>query len=142
MKPHKQLFYAYSTLHRPYINQLNNLLSPFFLAGSQWAIMHFILQNGAHTISDISTYQNVEKPTITKMVQKLIELDYVEAQPGKDKRTKFILLTENGYTICEQVQEKLSDYQKKLLKDIPEADQLLVANVLQDISEKIITDKG
>ena len=142
MKPHKQLFYAYSALYRPYLNQINAELLPFNLASSQWSIMHFILHNGAHTISDISTYQNVERPTITKMVRKLIELDYVEDQSGIDKRTKFIRLTENGYKVCEQVQEKLSVYQKDLLKEIPEADQLLVANVLRELYEKITTGKG
>lgn len=142
MKPHKQLFYAYSALYRPYLNNINAQLSPFNLTTSQWTVMHFILNNGANTISDISTYQNVERPTVTKIVQKLMVLNYVEAQPGEDKRTKFIRLTDNGREVCEQVQEKLSNYQKYLLRGIPEANQLLVADVLRDISEKITTYEG
>ena len=142
MKAHKKLFYAYSTLYRPYLNQVNAELSPFNLASSQWAVMHFILHNGEHTISDISTHQNVERPTITKMVQRLIELGYVEAQSGEDKRTKFIKLTDNGHAVCEQVQQKLSTYQSYLLKGITETDQILVANVLREISEKVTTYKG
>ncbi|WP_172368941.1 MarR family winged helix-turn-helix transcriptional regulator [Sporosarcina jiandibaonis] len=141
MKPHKQLFYAYSALYRPYLNQINAQLAPFSLTSSQWAIMHFILRNGAQTISDISTYINVERPTITKMVQRLTELDYVEAQPGIDKRTRFIRLSENGQTVCEQVQEKLSAYQSYLLEEIPEADQVLVADVLRKISDRINTNE-
>ena len=139
MKPHKQLFYAYSALYRPYLNQLNAQLAPFNLTSSQWAIMHFVLHNGEHTISDISTYQNVERPTITKMVQRLIELDYVEAQSGTDKRTRFIRLSKNGEAVCEQVLEKLSTYQSYLVGEIPEADQLLVADVLRKLSAKITT---
>jgi MarR family transcriptional regulator, transcriptional regulator for hemolysin len=137
MKPHKQLFYAYSALYRPYLNQTNAQLAPYNLTSSQWAIMHFILRNGTQTISDISTYHNVERPTITKMVQRLIEIEYVEAQPGEDKRTRFIRLTENGQAICEQVQEMLSAYQSYLLEEIPEADQLLVADVLRKILSRI-----
>ncbi|QUW22614.1 winged helix DNA-binding protein [Sporosarcina sp. Marseille-Q4063] len=137
MKPHKQLFYAYSALYRPYFNQLNAQLAPFNLTSSQWAILHFILLEGAHTISDVSIYHNVERPTITKMVQRLTELDYVEAQPGEDKRTRFIRLSENGQAVCEQVQERLSAYQSYLLEEIPEADQLLVADVLRKISARI-----
>ena len=41
--------------------------------------------------------------------------------------------------MCEQVQEKLSTYQSYLLEEIPEADQLLVADVLRKISAKITT---
>ena len=139
MKPHKQLFYAYSALYRPYLNQINAQLAPFDLTSSQWAILHFVLRNGEHTISDISTYQNVERPTITKIVQRLIELDYVQAQSGIDKRTKFIRLTKNGEAVCEQVLEKLSTYQSYLVGEIPEADQLLVADVLRKVSAKITT---
>lgn len=142
MKPHKQLFYAFSTIYRPYLNQINAELFPFNLTSSQWTVMNFILTNGAHTISDISTYQNVEKPTITKTVQKLIELDYVEAYSGTDKRRKYIRLTETGYEVCEQVQEKLSIYQSYLLKEIPEADLLLVTNILRGISDRITTYEG
>jgi MarR family transcriptional regulator, transcriptional regulator for hemolysin len=137
MKPHKQLFYAYSSLYRPYLNQINAQLAPYNLTSSQWMIIHFILRNGAQTISDISTYINVERPTITKMVQRLIELDYVEAQPGEDKRTRFIRLSENGQAVCEIVMERLSAYQSYLLEEIPEDDQLLVADVLRKISAKI-----
>ena len=126
-------------MYRPYLNQLNAQLAPFNLTSSQWAILHFVLHNGEQTISDISTYQNVERPTITKMVQRLIELDYVEAQSGTDKRTKFIRLSENGETVCEQVLEKLSTYQSYLVEEIPEDDQLLVADVLRKISAKITT---
>ena len=139
MKPHKQLFYAYSALYRPYLNQLNAQLAPFNLTSSQWAILHFLLYNGEHTISDISTYQNVERPTITKMVQRLIELDYVEAQSGTDKRTRFIKLSKNGEAVCEQVLEKLSTYQSYLVGEVSEADQLLVADVLRKVSAKITT---
>ena len=42
----------------------------------------------------------------------------------------------NGQAVCEQVQEKLSIYQRYLLEEIPEADQLLVADVLRKISAK------
>ena len=141
LKSHKQLFYAYSTLYRPYLNQLNAQLSPFKLTSSLWAILHFILHNGEHTISDISTYQNVERPTVTKLVQKLIEYDYVEAQSGTDKRTKFIRLSDRGKEVCKQVQEQLNIYQSYLLEDIPVEDQLVAANVLRKISAKISTQE-
>lgn len=142
MEPHIQLFHSFTEIYRPYLNQINAELFPFNLASSQWAVMNFISINGTHTISDISIYQNVERPTITKVVQKLIELDYVEAYSGTDKRTKYIRLTETGSDVCEQVQEKLSDYQRYLLEEIPEVDQLLVTNVLRGISERITTYEG
>ena len=142
MEAHKQLFYEYTVLYRPYFNQLNTELSAFNLSLSQWMIMRFILENGTQTISEISIQRNVERPTTTKMVQKLNELGYVESRAGEDKRTKFIELTKTGREVSRQVQEKVSNYQKYLLEEVSEADQLLVAGVLRNISGKITTYKG
>lgn len=142
MKPHKQLFHEYAAMYRPYINQINNLLAPFRLYSSQWRIMHFILHHGSHTVSDLAINQRVEKPTTTKMVQRLIELDYLEVKPGEDRRTKMIELTKIGREVCDQVQEKIDGYQSKVLEDIPVEEQLLVARLLEKISRKLIDYKG
>lgn len=142
MKPHKQLFYEYAAMYRPYINHINNLLAPFQLYSSQWRIMHFVLQQGAHTVSDIASNQRVEKPTTTKMVQKLIELGYMEVQPGVDKRTKMIQLTRTGHEVCNQVLEKIDQYQSEILEDIPVDEQLLAARLLRKVSEKLTDYKG
>ncbi|WP_079529566.1 MarR family winged helix-turn-helix transcriptional regulator [Halobacillus hunanensis] len=137
MKPYKQFFYAYNATYRPYVNQLNHELAEFQLYSSQWRIMHFILHNGGQTVSDIAIYQKVEKPTTTKMVHKLIELGYLQASAGADKRSKVIELTDKGQEICDQVQKKISQFQSYLLEDIPEDEQLIAARLLEHISGKI-----
>ncbi len=137
MQPYKQFFYAYNATYRPYVNQLNHELAEFQLYSSQWRIMHFILHNGGQTVSDIAIYQKVEKPTTTKMVHKLIELGYLQASAGADKRSKVIQLTDKGQGICEQVQKKISQFQSYLLADIPEEEQLIAARLLEHISGKI-----
>jgi DNA-binding MarR family transcriptional regulator len=142
MEPHRAFFYEYTVMYRPYLNLLNNLLAPFQLYSSQWRIMHFILHHDPHTISDIANYQKVEKPTTTKMVQRLIELDYLEACPGMDKRTKVIQLTAKGHVICAQIEEKLSQLQNYLLEDVSEEEQLAATNILKKISERIVDYKG
>ncbi|MNN78859.1 putative HTH-type transcriptional regulator [compost metagenome] len=124
-------------MYRPYINKLNEVLSPFNLSSPYWFIMFRIVNEGPQTISDISIRQNVEKPTITKMVQRLSELGYVEAVPGDDKRTKFIQLTDKGREIFDQVQHKLDVFQSNLAEDMSEDEQLLVARALENIRRKI-----
>lgn len=142
MKPYKQLFYEYRVLYRPYVNQLNVLLSSFHLTSPLWLIMYFIYREGAQTISDIAHYQNVEKPTTTKMVQKLTELGYVEIRPGNDKRVKIVQLSENGLKVYKEVQDKIDHFQEYLLEDVSEEDRLKVARILRDINRKIDTYKG
>lgn len=137
MKPHKELFYAYLTMYRPYINRLNEELSPFNLSSPYWFIMVRIVNEGPQTISDISIRQNVEKPTITKMCQRLGELGLIEAKSGEDKRTKFIQLTDKGSEIFDQIQQKLDVFQRGLAEDLSEDEQLLVARALEKIRRKI-----
>lgn len=134
MRPYKQFFHEYNVTYRPYVNQLNQELAEFQLYSSQWRIMHFILHNGGKTVSEIAHYQKVEKPTTTKMVQRLIDLDYLQATVGADKRTKLIQLTEKGKEICTQVQEKISQFQRYLLEGIPEEEQEIATRLLQHIA--------
>lgn len=137
MKPHKQLFFEYSMLHRPYMNQLNAQLASFQLSVPLWLIMRVLFYEGGHTISELSHKRNVEKPTTTKMVQRLEELQLVEARSGTDRRMRNIYLTEYGMEVSRQVEEKLSHFQEMLLEGISEEEQLLVARVLREISRKI-----
>ncbi len=134
MEPHRQFFWEYAVMYRPYVNQLNEQLSPFRLSVPLWSIMHLLFHDGPHTIGGISNRQNVEKPTITKMVQRLVELDIVEAQHGSDRRTRIIQLTEHGTEVFGRVREKISSYQKSLVKDIPEEELRSAALVLHKIS--------
>ncbi|GIN21871.1 MAG TPA: MarR family transcriptional regulator [Bacillus bacterium] len=134
MEPHRQFFWEYAVMYRPYINQLNEQLSPFRLSVPLWSIMHLLFHDGPHTIGGISNRQNVEKPTITKMVQRLVELDIVEAQPGSDRRTRIIQLTDHGTEVFGQVREKISSYQESLVKDISEKELRSAALVLRKIS--------
>ncbi|BAQ08860.1 transcriptional regulator [Bacillus sp. OxB-1] len=142
MKPHKQLFYEYAMLHRPYMNELNAQLAPFHLSLPLWLMMRVLYHEGEHTISGLSKKRNVEKPTTTKMVQRLEELQLVDARSGSDRRTKNLYLTEHGLEVSRQVEGKISRYQESLLEGVSEEERLLVAQVLQNISKKIASGKG
>ncbi|WP_082233094.1 MarR family winged helix-turn-helix transcriptional regulator [Halobacillus massiliensis] len=142
MKTHRTLFYEYVMLYRPYINKLNEWLAPFHLYASQWSILSHLWQQGGQTVSEISLHKKVEKPTTTKMVQRLLELELVEVTSGRDKRTKTIQISDYGLDICQQIEEKISEYQAYLLEDFSEEEQELVIRVLQNVSEKIGKGKG
>lgn len=137
MEPYKQLFNEYINMYRPYINRLNGLLTSFNLTTAQWSIMFLIFREGAKTIGDISLHQNVEKPTTTKLVQKLVELGYVEIQVGSDKRVKIVQLSDEGLKVYGQVREKIDYFQRGLSEGISEEERLVVARVLKEISSKL-----
>lgn len=99
--------------------------------------MVFIKENGPHTISDIATHSNVEKPTITRLVQKLIELNLVKSVQGEDKRVRMIELTSEGQTVCIEVRKKLDVLYSYLLEDFSEEEQRKFTELMSKISTRI-----
>lgn len=125
MTIHHQFIQSYIRLYRPIINQVNLLLIPYELYSSQWSILKLLKQEEALTLAEIANRQQVEKPTVTKIVQKLNKLEYVEATQGEDKREKWIRLTNDGHEVHDEIVKKL---------------QILYANLLGDMSEEALQD--
>lgn len=124
-------------MYRPYVNRLDRELAPFNLFSSQWRIMVFIMNNGPHTISDIAVHSNVEKPTITRLVQKLIDLGLAKAIMGEDKRIRMIELTPEGQTVYKDVREKLDVFYDYLLEGFSEEEQKRFTELMNKISTRI-----
>ncbi|MFD2830169.1 MarR family winged helix-turn-helix transcriptional regulator [Corticicoccus populi] len=131
------LFYELATIYRPFINRLDKELNAYNLFSSQWRIMKLLLDKGPHTISEIAHHNYVEKPTITRLVQKLIELEYVEAVTGEDKRVRMIQLTDSGRAVCSKVIEKIDVFYRNLLDGVDEDTQQEVTEALKKISENL-----
>ena len=87
-------FQRYLRLYRPLITSLNELLGAYQLSYSLWAVVFYIKNNGPSTLVDIANHYNVEKPTITRRVHRLEELQIVKQIAGQDRREKIIQLTE------------------------------------------------
>jgi MarR family transcriptional regulator, transcriptional regulator for hemolysin len=138
MKPHQSFFYHYRAMYRPFINKLNDYLAKHQLYSAQWAVLNLLDKEGAHTLVEISNYLNVEKPTVTRIFQRLMELGYIESIPGKDKREKKIQLTELGKKVCTEIQVTIEEFQKDALRGISEAEQLEVSRILAKVRGNLI----
>jgi DNA-binding MarR family transcriptional regulator len=135
-------FQRYLLLYRPLISQLNELLGEYELSYSLWQVMLYVKNNGPSTLVEISTYYDVEKPTITRTVHRLEEKLVVKVIPGKDRREKIIQLTEFGeelYLICRQ---KITEMEYKVMRNIPENDQTAAFQILPKMRENIINQEG
>ena len=96
-------FQRYLSLYRPLITRLNELMSTYELSYSLWQVIFYIETNGTSTLVDIANQYNVEKPTITRRVQRLENYQIVKQIPGKDRREKVIQLTVLGEEIYKRV---------------------------------------
>lgn len=137
MDQHRELFLTFSRLQQPYRKHLNEQLEKINLSSAQWFVLYFISNEGPQTISTIATHQHIEKPTSTKIVQKLVESGYVEVKPGTDKRVKNVSLTNEGKNICDYVEGYLSSYQQELAADFTQEEQELVTRFLKTVLKKL-----
>ena len=81
-------------------------------------IYELIQQKGYATTADISKYLNVSSPSVTKMVKKLDENQYLIYE-----KYRGIMLTEAGINIAENIREKHSLF-AEFLKMIGVADDV------------------
>ncbi len=100
-------------MYRPFTNQLNVQLEKYQLYSSQWAVLRLLIDKGPHSLVEIANFMFIEKPSVTRLVQKLGELGYVETVAGKDKREKLVQLTAHGETIVQEIQEHLKPFFRK-----------------------------
>ncbi|WP_042454680.1 MarR family winged helix-turn-helix transcriptional regulator [Neobacillus dielmonensis] len=138
MKLSQKFFHQLLMLYRPFEKRLNIELSKHDLHRAQWTIIYYLENFGTATLVELSNYQGVEKPTITRTVSQLEELGYVEQVPGKDKRKRQMQLTESGKQMYQTVRMTVDEYEKDILKGIPEDDQLTAIRVMDAIRTNII----
>jgi MarR family transcriptional regulator, transcriptional regulator for hemolysin len=131
-------FQRYLMLHRSLINKLNELLGEYGLSYSLWMVVFYVKNNGPSSLVDISNYFNVEKPAITRTVQRLEEKRLVKQITSKDKREKIIQLTELGEEIYQACREKITQLEFRVMVGIPEDEQKAAFEMLPKIRETII----
>lgn len=135
-------FQRFLLLYRPLISCLNELLSEYELSYSLWQVIFFVKNNGSSTLVEISVHFNVEKPTITRTVQRLEEKKIINVIPGKDRREKKITLTEFGEKLYDTCRQKITKLEYEVMSGIPIEEQTAVFEILPKIRENIINLKG
>ncbi|MFC7687951.1 MarR family winged helix-turn-helix transcriptional regulator [Ureibacillus sp. GCM10028918] len=132
------LFDSYRDLYRPYVNAVNNRLAKHQLYTSQWVVLRLISLRESCTLAQLAKETRVEKPSVTRIIQKLIELGYIEIKQGDDKREKYVRLTEQGKEVYTSLQLELSTFLNELTVGIDEADLETTRDVLNQILEKLL----
>ena len=82
------------------------------------------------TPAEIAQRQQVEKPSVTKILQRLAEMKYVEATQGQDKREKWIRLTDSGEAICREITLQFKSLYEELLKGASKEELEMAISVL------------
>lgn len=128
-------------MYRPFENNLNLQLNKHNLHRAQWTILYYLANFGSATHVELSNYQGVEKPTITRTINRLEELGYVEQIPGKDKREKRMQLTVTGHELYKTVRKTIDQFEESILAGISMEEQRETIRIMSEIRNNII-NKG
>ena len=126
----QQFFNEFRLMYRPFTNQINIQLEKYGLFSSQWGLIRILADKGPQSFGDIASLLYIEKPSVTKLAQKLIELKLVEIQPGKDKREKIIHLTTYGEHVIAQIHIDLKPILEGALAGVSAEDIEIAKQVL------------
>ncbi|WP_242959623.1 MarR family winged helix-turn-helix transcriptional regulator, partial [Clostridium beijerinckii] len=135
------LFQRFFSLHRPLISKLNELLGEYDLSYSLWQVILYLKNNQPSSLVDIANYYNIEKPSITRRVQRLEERLIVKTISGKDRREKIIELTEIGEKLYDVCRERITQLENDVVKGISEDDQIITFETLPKIQKNITNEK-
>lgn len=125
-------------LYRPFENRLNELLGEHQIQRAQWTILYYLFNFGSATLVELSNYQSVEKPTVTRTINRLEELEYVEQVPSKDKREKRMQLTALGRKVYLEVRVTIDEFEQDILNGITEEEQLEAIRIMGAIRNNIL----
>lgn len=137
MTVEQEFFNQYRLMYRPFINQLNVQLEPYQLYSSQWAVLRFLNDKGPHSFVDIANFMSIEKPSVTKLVHKLVDLGYVETVAGKDKREKLVHLSKYGEELVQEIKSQLRPFFEQALAGVPQQDIEIATQVVARICMNI-----
>ncbi|MFJ7732560.1 MarR family winged helix-turn-helix transcriptional regulator [Lysinibacillus sp. NPDC097231] len=133
----QDFFNQYRLMYRPFINQVNVQLEQYQLYSSQWAVLRLLMDKGPHTFVDIANFMSIEKPSVTRLVQKLVELGYVETVAGRDKREKLVQLSAHGEELVYEIKAHLKPFFEQALVGVPKQDIEIATQVLAKICANI-----
>ena len=128
-----ELFHMFFQQNRYLVNKLNEVLKPHGLFSSQWTILFLLHQDGPMSLTAIWKYLNVEAPTVTRTVNRLETLGWVERQYGMDKREKIISLTKKGLEQFPPIAASVRSFEQENKKKLSQQDQELLKGILKKI---------
>ncbi|WP_342042543.1 MarR family winged helix-turn-helix transcriptional regulator [Bacillus sp. OTU2372] len=133
-----ELFHTLHQLSRHLTNRLNEALKPSGLYSAQWSVIYVLKNKGSLTQKEICDYLFVEAPPMTRTIQRLVKQGYVTQVPGKDKREKFVQLTDlanQEYPKWEQIVNSLNH---ELMKDFPVESREQLLNLQKSWLQQIL----
>ncbi|MFD2444405.1 MarR family winged helix-turn-helix transcriptional regulator [Bacillus sp. CGMCC 1.16607] len=117
------LFHTLNQISRHVTNRVNDVLKPLGIYSSQWTVIFVLYSKGTMTQKELSEYLSIEAPPMTRTIQRLVANGFVKQIPGKDKREKYIQLTNEALVNYPKWEAAVTDLNHILLSSLPNHSQ-------------------
>lgn len=116
----------------------NRGLSDFEIGWGQQFYVEYLYDHPGASAQEMVEYIRVDKATLTKIIKKLVEIDYIKiVGDEQDKRVKHLYLTEKAIPAVKQIKKVHNDFYQTLCSDILSPDIQVTEQTMQQMIENI-----
>ena len=113
-------------------------LSVFEIGWGQQFYVEYLYDHPGASPQEMVEYIRVDKATLTKIIKKLSEVDYIRVIGDEnDRRVKHLYLTEKAIPAAKQIKKVHADFYDKLSAGIAPAELAAVEQTLQQMVDNI-----
>lgn len=89
---------------------------------AQWCILIALYDGKASSVGELAEYIEVDKASISRVVERLVALKFITHIPGKDRRSGFITLTEKGNKLVPKLLREAELNEKQFFGHLTDAE--------------------
>lgn len=125
------LFHELFQKSRFLTNEVNQSLQKHDLYASQWSVLYCIKKHREMSLTQIWKYLNVEAPTITRTVNRLAVLGWIDILPGIDRREKIVKLSEFAIQEFPQIEATMLEFENRMAENLTKEEETLLLKLLK-----------
>ena len=114
----------------------NKTLKDYSLYSSQWSVLNCVYKHTEMTLTQIWKYLNVEAPTITRTVNRLATLGWLDIKTGKDRREKIVRLSTKALQEFPAIESSMNAFENEMLSALSKEEQELFMGLLKKINKE------
>ena len=122
----KNRMWEYGDIIKEYDNIFRGIAKKMGLSECSFWILYILRTDNVEPVqSEICACLYESKQTVNSALKKMESEGYLELTSGKDRRSKRILLTAAGLSLCERTVDRVIERERNALEDLTEEEQEL-----------------
>jgi DNA-binding MarR family transcriptional regulator len=135
------IFHLFAVVGRHREARLEAGLKSLGLNLTRYRALSVVSGIGPCTMSELADFTAVDRTTLTRTVDQLVETALVErTTPREDRRQVVLTLTEAGRELCQRSMQVIFAVNRELTTDLPEADKRAAAAMLEQVLAQLVPE--